>query len=273
MLKHSIKFSEFCKLYTNHFDVVRADTRALLDQVYEIRYQVYCVENAFEDPAQNLGEREIDGDDDRAAHVLLIHRKSGEAAGTARVIFPDCRRPLPVERILDPGGQRLFGRLPAPTTGEISRFAVSKAFRRRRGEDRYADVGDSEPRALAEQRVMPFITFGLLRGIAGICLQSGLTHATAVMEPPLIRLLKRFGLDFQSVGGLVEYHGLRQPCVARLHDLIDHARCERNSLWLYAKDEVSRHRDHSLGRVLVRQSKTSKKSPPMPLRSPHTRER
>jgi hypothetical protein len=45
---------------------------------------------------------------------------------------------------------------------------------------------------------------------------------------------------------------VRQPCVARLHDLIDHARCERNSLWLYAKDEVSRHRYHSLGRVLAR---------------------
>ena len=273
MLEMSRNFCELSKLYTNHFDVIRADTPALLDRVYEIRYQVYCLENAFEDPAQNHGGREIDTDDDRAAHVLLIHRESGEAAGTARVIFPERQRPLPVERILDPVGQRLFSRLPTQTTGEVSRFAVSKAFRRRRGEDRYADVGDSAPRALAEQRVMPFITFGLLRGIVGTCLQSGLTHTTAVMEPPLIRLLKRFGLDFRSVGGLVEYHGLRQPCVARLHDLIDHARCERNSLWLYAKDEVSRHRDHSLGPVLARQSKTSKKSPPMPLRSPHARER
>jgi len=249
-----LNFCEMSRLYTNHFDVIRADTPVLLDRVYEIRYQVYCLENAFEDPAQNLGRREIDTDDDRAAHVLLIHRESGEAAGTARVIFPDTsrRRPLPVERVLDPDGQRLFRRLPAQTTGEISRFAISKAFRRRRGEDRYADVGDSAPRALAEQRVMPFITFGLLRGIVGTCLQSGLTHTTAVMEPPLIRLLKRFGLDFQSVGGLVEHHGVRQPCVARLHDLIEHARCERNSLWLYAKDEVSRHMDHSLGRVLAR---------------------
>src|SRR5437879_4999781 len=81
-----INFPEISKLYTNHFDVIRADTPALLDRVYEIRYQVYCLENAFEDPAQNLGGREIDADDDRAAHVLLIHRESGEAAGTARVI-------------------------------------------------------------------------------------------------------------------------------------------------------------------------------------------
>jgi len=71
------------------------------------------------------------------------------------------------------------------------------------------------------------------------------------MEPPLIRLLKPLAW-ISSLSRLVEYHGVRQPCVARLHDLIDHARCERNSLWLYAKDEVSRHGDHSLRRVLAR---------------------
>jgi N-acyl amino acid synthase of PEP-CTERM/exosortase system len=173
-------------LYTSHFDVIRADTSALLDRVYEIRYQVYCVENAFEDPAQNLDGREIDGDDDRAAHVLLIHRESGEAAGTARVIFPDPsqRRPLPIERILDPEGHHLYSHLPRQSTGEVSRFAVAKSFRRRRGEDRYADVGSTAPTAEAERRVMPFITFGLLRGDVGICLQSELSHITAVMEPP-----------------------------------------------------------------------------------------
>jgi N-acyl amino acid synthase of PEP-CTERM/exosortase system len=243
MLDMPFNFCELSNLYTHQFDVIRADTPALLERVYEIRYQVYCVENAFEDPAQNLGGREIDGDDDRAAHVLLIHRKSGEAAGTARVIFPDSshRRPLPIDRILDAEGQHLFSHLPVQSTGEVSRFAVAKAFRRRRGEERYADIGSTAPTAEAEQRVMPFITFGLLRGVVGICLQSELTHITAVMEPPLIRLLKRFGLGFQPVGGLVEYHGVRQPCAARLLDLIDHVRDESSTLWSYTKDEVSRH--------------------------------
>jgi N-acyl amino acid synthase of PEP-CTERM/exosortase system len=188
----------------------------------------------------------MDAEDDRAAHILLIHRKTGEAAGTARVIFPDPsqRRPLPVEHVLDPPGQTLFARLPVTTTGEISRFAVAKAFRRRRGEDRYADIEtNARPRApiVAEQRIMPFITFGLLRGIVGICLQSGISHITAVMEPPLIRLLGRFGLDFAPIGGIVEYHGLRQPCVASLDELINRVQEESGTLWLYAKDEVLRY--------------------------------
>jgi N-acyl amino acid synthase of PEP-CTERM/exosortase system len=241
MERTSIKFPEVSSLYMKHFDAIRADTSVLRDLVYKIRYQIYCIENAFEDPAQNPGGREIDADDDRAAHMLLIHRKSGEAAGTARVIFPDYRRVLPIERILDPEGRRLFGRLPADSMGEVSRFAVSKAFRRRRGEDHYADISVNALGVPTEQRVMPFITFGLLRSVVSVCLQGGLIHIAAVMEPPLVRLLTRFGLDFHPVGGLVEYHGQRQPCVARLHDLIDRVREESNSLWLYTKDEISRY--------------------------------
>lgn len=242
MLDIPIDFYRISKLYANYFDIVRADTPALLDQVFAIRYQVYCVENPFEDPAENLGEREMDADDDRAAHILLIHRETGEAAGTARVIFPEPHRPLPIEHVIDPAGRRIYSCLPA-STAEISRFAVSKAFRRRRGEDRYADIGAREPTRTghAEQRVMPFITFGLMRGIVGVCLESGITNITAVMEPPLIRLLKRFGLNFRAVGGLVDYHGIRQPCVACLRDLIDHGREEASPLWLYAQDEVARH--------------------------------
>ena len=243
MLDVPLNLKDLSRLYTRHFDAVRADTSALLDRVYEIRYQVYCVENAFEDPTENPGGREIDAEDDRAAHVLLIHRESGVAAGTARVILPDRRRPLPIQRVLDSEGRRLFAHLPAHSVGEVSRFAVPKAFRRRRGEDRYADVGINEPTSQPEQRVMPFITFGLFRGIIGVCLESGLSHMTAVMEAPLIRLLRRFGLDFRAIGGVVEYHGVRQPCVARVFDLIEQVRGENRTLWLYAKEEVSRYAD------------------------------
>src|SRR5712672_2387785 len=124
MIDVPLNFKDLSRLYTRHFDVVRADTSALLDRVYAIRYQVYCVENAFEDPAENFGEREMDPDDDHAAHILLIHRETGEAAGTARVIFSDTsnHRPLPVEAVLDPAGKCLFGRLPLASTGEVSRF-------------------------------------------------------------------------------------------------------------------------------------------------------
>jgi N-acyl amino acid synthase of PEP-CTERM/exosortase system len=249
-----VNFFELSDLYTNHFDVVRADTPALLKRVYEIRYQVYCVENPFL-PVQNRYGREIDDDDNRAAHLLLIHRHSGEFVGTTRVIFPENARPLPIQHTLDLDGQRVFRQFPRQTTGEVSRFAICKSFRQRRGEERYADIGSNSSQtrlSSAEQRAMPFLTFGLLRGIISTCLETGITHVAAVMEPTLIRLFKRFGIHFQLAGGLVEHHGVRQPCMTRIGDVIDDARSQDSLFWRYIKDEVSRHIDHSLDRVLAR---------------------
>ncbi len=81
---------------------------------------------------------------------------------------------------------------------------------------------------------MPFITLGLLRGVFDICLEYEITHLAAVMEPPLIRILRRLGLEFVPIGGLVEHHGRRQPCIAKLADLIQKSRESASLLWQYA---------------------------------------
>jgi len=222
--------------YNDHFDVVRVTTPAQLDEAYRLRYQVYCVENPFENPTAHVNGREIDVDDDRSVHALLIHRRTGITAGTVRVILPAESaqlRPLPIHLITQTG---LLGDLPHRETGEISRFAVSKEFRCRWGENRYADIGFSRetPAVVNERRLVPYITFGLIRGVLEICLEFGVNYICAVMEPPLIRLLARIGLLFEPIGDPVQYHGLRQPCVARLTDLIERSRREHAVLWRYA---------------------------------------
>jgi N-acyl amino acid synthase of PEP-CTERM/exosortase system len=228
---------DFASAYEQYFGVIRAATPALLYEAYRLRYQVYCVENAFEDPEQQIGERETDEDDDRSVHTLLLHRPTGEVAGTARVILPDPPkfRPLPMAKLLRGIDRHRFDEFPVAHTAEISRFAVSKEFRRRRGEERYADAGFGDAASAEnERRLMPFITLGLLRGVFGICLEYEVTHLAAVMEPPLIRILRRLGLDFTPIGGLVEHHGLRQPCIARLSDLIKQSRDSETLVWQYA---------------------------------------
>jgi N-acyl amino acid synthase of PEP-CTERM/exosortase system len=202
--------------YDDHFAVVRADTQQQLDLVYRLRYRVYCIENRFEDPGRCPDGREIDEDDDRSIHTLLIHRRSGLAAGTSRLIMPrlDSRRPLPMQRILGRRELESVRHLPLHQIAEISRFAVSKEFRRRCGEERYADAGFPYPLSRSDtavRRLFPHITFGLLRGLLGICLEYDIAVLAAVMEPALLRILTRLGLNFEPVGPLVEYHGLRQP--------------------------------------------------------------
>lgn len=230
--------------YERHFAVVRASTPELLRKAYRLRYQVYCVENSFEDPGQQIDHSEIDEYDQYAVHTLLVHRQSGEVVGTSRVILPQKEefRPLPILTLLHGADRRHFSEFPAAKTAEISRFAVSKQFRRRYGEVRYADVGFAENTSvpeISERRLMPFITLGLLAGVLGICLEHEITHLAAVMEPPLIRILRRLGLDFMPIGGLVEHHGLRQPCIAHLADLIQYSRDSETLVWQYVSRIVA----------------------------------
>ena len=40
----------FDRIYRHYFEVIRADTPELLEQVYTLRYQVYADEHGFENP-------------------------------------------------------------------------------------------------------------------------------------------------------------------------------------------------------------------------------
>ncbi|HTV45038.1 MAG TPA: PEP-CTERM/exosortase system-associated acyltransferase [Stellaceae bacterium] len=226
--------------YDQYFAVVRARTPEQLDLAYRLRYQVYCVEHRFEDPRWHRDRREADEDDDRSAHALLLHRPSGAAAGTVRLIMPalgERPRPLPIEQALDPVARARLGALAPQQIAEVSRFAVSKSFRRRHRDGRYGEADDvhrDDAAATVDRRVMPFITLGLLRAVLGICLEHRVSHLAAMMEPALLRLLLRLGLVFEPLGGLVEHHGLRQPCLARLDDLTRRSRQAADLLWHYA---------------------------------------
>jgi N-acyl amino acid synthase of PEP-CTERM/exosortase system len=235
---------DFSWRYTEYFDIVRADTPELIDEAYRLRYQVYCLEHPFENAAEHSDGRERDADDDRSVHTLLLHRQSGLFAGTVRAILPRCvsRRPFPVHRILASQGIEPSNALPMDSTTEISRFAVSKEFRRRRGEERYPDVHvpAEAPAQPNERQMIPYITFGLIRGVVEICQDCGISHISAVMEPALIRILERFGVHFEHIGNPVEYHGRRQACVARLIDLVERNRSKQTLLWQYTGKYITK---------------------------------
>src|SRR5205085_7287113 len=162
-------WQEFLSCYRQHFEVVRADTPSLLDEAYRLRYQVYCIENRYENPGQQANGRERDVYDDRSVHSLLIHRRCGVAAGTMRVILPGMVTqdlPLPINTVPDSGLQQLLRQLPPSHTAEISRFAVSKAFRR----------GCTEPE---DRRLLRYITIGLFRGALEICREHEIQYICA----------------------------------------------------------------------------------------------
>jgi len=214
-------WQDFLSCYREHFEVVRASTPTLLDQVYRLRYQVYCVENNYEDPDRQVDGRETDIYDDRSVHALLIHRRSAEIAGTVRVILPGrgTELPLPINLVADPDQRELLRRLPYSRTAEISRFAVSKEFRQRCTE-------------AEDRRILRYVTTGLIRAALEICREREIQYGCAVMERALIRLLGRLGFVFDHIGGLIEYHGARQPCVASVNQIASTA--EGSFWWSHA---------------------------------------
>ena len=227
---------DLASAYDRHFTVQSCDTPELLSRAQRLRYQVYCVENPFENPADNPDGKERDLYDAHSVQSLLTHRATGFLVGAVRLILPRegaLNRSFPMQEVCrDPrlSDPRVF---PAACAAEVSRFCVSKDFRRRIGESRYADIGEVEARALAaeERRLMPYVTLGLIRGLVQMSIAQGVRHWAIVVEPPLLRLLKTLGFVFEEIGPLVEHHGVRQPCHSDLARLLEGVRRLRPDVW------------------------------------------
>ena len=213
-------------------------------RAYALRYDVYCEETGYLDKAANPGALERDEHDAHSLHSILIHKKSGFAAGTVRLVLPrpgqpGCAQPA---RLFAPALDALDEAiLPQATTGEISRFSVHPSFRRRMGDGLHARIfeggdGDMDPR-----RVIPHITLGLMASIFEMVRTAKLTHLCAIIDPALLRLLARLGIRFTPVGGTVEFHGPRQPVIASGAAMLEHMEAERPEIHAFvtAMDEAA----------------------------------
>ena len=206
-------------LYDRHFIVVPADTPELLDAAHALRYQVYCVEHQFEDPALQLGERERDQYDEHSVHAVLIAKASGNVVGCVRLIIPlGDASSLPLWDHLGAGDRARLDSFGRDRTAEISRYAIAKMYRRREGESLYPDV--AEPSANELRRLVPHMSLGLLRGVGQLAARNGMETVCAAMAPALMRLLERFGLMFERLGPPIDLHGIRQPCLGECEQLL-----------------------------------------------------
>jgi N-acyl amino acid synthase of PEP-CTERM/exosortase system len=221
--------------FRRYFDVVPADTPDRMREALAIRYSVYCVERGFENSAEHPDGLERDEYDSHAIHSLLIHRSSGTAIGTVRLVLPLVSSPeqsFAIQRVVAP--RALKAAFPVATTGEVSRFSLSKQIRRRRDDQLYGPeetVSSDSTARPDEQRQSPPPRLGLLLAIVQMSARLGLTHWCAVMEPPLLRILSAAGVHFEPIGPLVDYHGLRQPCYGEIVQVLPRIRREQPEVW------------------------------------------
>jgi N-acyl amino acid synthase of PEP-CTERM/exosortase system len=215
-----------------------ASTPELLNEVHRIRYQVYCVENEYEDPARNQGGLERDEYDCHSVHGLLVHTASEASVGTVRLVMhrPGTRRgSLPIHKVCQHSDLLDPDFLPLETTAEFSRFAISKTFRRRA--EGHTCMGNAEAERRETERLIPHITVGLITIALRLAFAHGITHVCAVMEPALLRLLSRFAIKFKPLGAQVEHHGWRQPCYTTVAAMLSEIELERRQLWETITDD------------------------------------
>jgi N-acyl amino acid synthase of PEP-CTERM/exosortase system len=210
-------------LYDRYFTVLQADTPALLDAVHALRYQVYCVEHPFERLSDHADGRETDSYDSHSAHAVLRYNPTGAVVGCVRLILPQADRgvaALPIHELLTGEARARLERCDPTRTAEISRYAVSRMFRRRAGDDEYPDVHMADLPANEVRRLVPHVSLGLMRGISALAAAEGITTLCAAMAPALIRLFERLGAGFEPLGPVIDYHGPRQPCLADCEGLL-----------------------------------------------------
>jgi N-acyl amino acid synthase of PEP-CTERM/exosortase system len=234
--------SDLCDLFHHYFDIVMDDESWVADEAARLRYQVYCLENNFEDASRCVDGKEVDEYDRRSVHGIVRHKELGITAASVRLVLSDRdfpEAPFPIEENCAASLQScpsIPGGVPRSAIAEISRFAVSKHFKRRLGEaGNPAGVGPDPDRYVSpdskRRRVIPHLILGLFTAIVKLSAEHRISHWYAVMDVSLLRLLSRFGINFRPVGGQVEYHGLRQPCFGSVDEVLAGIWVKRPDIW------------------------------------------
>jgi N-acyl amino acid synthase of PEP-CTERM/exosortase system len=206
--------------FNTYFEMVAVDSPELKQEVYKLRYQVYCLEKGFEDLESHPDGLEYDEYDEHSCHYLIRHRATDSYMATTRLILPNSKLfPMEAHSQID---TKLVKTINRANLAELSRFCVSKQFRRRANEQDLIITNDTD-----ESRISPrgkhssaSITLSLFACAVQMSSDHNILYWYAIMEPALKRVFSALGIHFVEVGPLVEYHGMRTPCVIKVTDLL-----------------------------------------------------
>lgn len=223
--------NEIYDAFHEFFELVDADTDTLKNEVYRLRYRVFCEEENFLDAKNYPDKLEIDDYDDHSIHILLRHRATNKFVGTVRLIRQDpssVKKPFPIEKFSQIDSNLVdISKLPRQEVVEISRFAILKEYTRRRGKREGQVTAEAE----TDRRRFPNIGLALVVGIVRACAKYNFSHWLSIMDPTLNRLLSYYGSNLDPVGPLVDYHGMRRPYHIHLSEVLDRMYKKHRNVW------------------------------------------
>lgn len=209
------------------FTLIKSSDKELakLSQIFQLRYEVYCLEKHFltEDDYQNGFES--DQFDGYSVHVAACNDEN-QLVATLRLVQPDRGQVFPFQQHCS-----LFEHVSLPRKeqcGEISRLIVKKDYRRRPGDSmqgvaqNFREQGDCrniKPHPGGNSRQTgnsPMLLLGLYRAIYCYCRENGVRYVYAAMERSLTVSLKKMGFVFEPIGPEGDYYGKVTPYIIDL---------------------------------------------------------
>ncbi|MBS4049636.1 PEP-CTERM/exosortase system-associated acyltransferase [Methylomonas rivi] len=231
--------------FERYFKVELAVSDIQKQQVYGVRYRVYCEEFKYEAVDLFPDGLETDEYDQVSRHCLVIHRRTGMPAGCVRLVPALGGRdemPLPLEKFC---GSSLNSQqiddlgLDRSTVCEISRLAVDGAFRRRSGESltRFGEISGLHF-SDQEQRSFSLIAVACFLAATAMTEMDNRTNVFAMMEPFLPRLMHRSGIDFHRIGKDMYYHGIRAPYFITTQSALENMHSDLFDLYVWIKNNI-----------------------------------
>ncbi|MDD2723196.1 MAG: PEP-CTERM/exosortase system-associated acyltransferase [Methylovulum sp.] len=226
--------------FNQYFEMVPAISKELKNEVYKLRYQVYCFEMGVFSPDDYPDKMEYDEFDQHSVHYLIRHRSSGDYAATTRLVLPNVTFPeelFPIEVNCEIDNTALMQQINRANLAEASRFCISKAFKRRKNESNTLvaiNEGVCENReyfSLLERRALPHMSFALITCLIKSCYEHNIEYLFGTLEPAWFRFLSSAGVHFIKIGPLLDYHGERWPCIIKIEELVENIANENQQLW------------------------------------------
>jgi len=229
--------------FNKYFEIVPATSDELKNEVYKLRYQVFCVENKIFNSEDYPSQLESDDFDQHSVHYLIRHSNSGVYAATTRLILPDANNPkklFPLEQYCTIDNVAVMEPINRAHLAEVSRFGVSEAFKRRKNErNTLAAIGsdrldDFTPN---ERRTFPHLSLALMACFIKASHENDIHYLFASMETSFLRFVSPLGIDLIKIGPTVNYHGERCPAMIKITDMLDCVAETNQEIWSFLTNE------------------------------------
>lgn len=217
----------------------------ILNDIYALRYDVYCLECEFLESKDFKEGLETDEFDVCSTH-FATYAEDRTMVGTVRLVQPKEHQAYPFEGHCKPFDEFVW---PARDgAAEISRLVVRKTYRRRRGDSMqgvsqdFLEKGSTAsiaPRSVSsEQRGnSPLLLLGMYREMYRYSRANGIRYWYAAMERSLARSLDKMGFKFVPIGPQVNYYGPVTPYMVDLNDLDSRLQRENKFLAAWFNDQ------------------------------------